>query len=61
MYSQPVGKDDVLVIRLWQGHVSSVRWRDESGNELTALCKIDVVCDCVECEPEPPLDAAKDG
>ena len=48
--NKPVSKEDALVIRLFNGHVESVTWRDPQGEELSALCKIKVVCDCVECQ-----------
>ena len=50
----PVSKEDVMVIRLIGGHVESVTWRDPQGKSLYALCKIEVVCDCTECQMKTP-------
>lgn len=48
----PVTKDDMLVIRLVNGHVESVKWLDPQGKELSALCGIKVICDCADCQPK---------
>jgi hypothetical protein len=50
--NEPVTRADVLIIRLRNGHVESVKWRDPNGNELSALCKIEVLCDCDDCAAE---------
>ena len=50
--SEPVKRADVLIIRLSNGHVNKMSWRDPNGNELAALCKIVVICDCDDCRLE---------
>jgi len=46
----PVAREDILVIRIFDGHVESVKWRDPQGEELYALCKIEVICNCDKCQ-----------
>lgn len=43
--SQPVGRDDTLVIYLQDNDVDAVKWRSPDGTEMSALCAVEVVKD----------------